>query len=179
MGRKIVKVFCGQLELLWCILFVAILLEVLISYQKIKKIFIGSDHGGFNLKIKIRDWLRERKFSVEDLGCQNSDSCDYPQYAVQVGEKVSKTNDSLGVVICGSGVGVSIAANKVSGVRCVLANSIEIARLGKEHNGANILAMGERTSFTDDPFEILEEFLKTNPSEEERHISRRNQLDAL
>jgi ribose 5-phosphate isomerase B len=85
--------------------------------------------------------------------------------------------ESLGIVICGSGVGISIAVNRFEGARAVLANSTELARLGREHNGANVLAMGERTQFIDEPLEILETFLSTDVDRGERHVRRREQLD--
>ncbi len=143
------------------------------------KIYIGSDHGGFELKAKVKDYLTSESYEVEDLGCESSDSCDYPNFGKAVGEAVVGNEGSLGIVICGSGIGVSIAVNKVQGVRCALANSNELARLGREHNGANILAMGERTQFIDDPLEIVNSFLNTNIDQGERHERRRKLLDDM
>ena len=100
-----------------------------------------------------------------------------PNFGKAVGEAVAKDESSLGIVVCGSGIGISIAANKVSGVRCALCNSMELAKLGREHNGANVLAMGERTAFMDDPLEIVEMFLETKVDEGERHVKRRGLLD--
>ncbi len=147
--------------------------------MKTTKIFIGSDHGGFELKQKVVEYLEKEEYPIEDLGCKNNESCDYPNFGAQVGKKVVETKGSKGIVICGSGVGISIAANKVKGVRCVLANSCELAQLGREHNGANILSMGERTKYIDDPLEIVKTFLSTDIDPGERHQRRREQLDAL
>ena len=144
-----------------------------------KKIFLGSDHGGFELKRKILEYLLSGGYEVEDVGCESDESCDYPVFGVAVGEKVVANEGSFGVVVCGSGIGISIAANKVSGVRCALANSKELASLGREHNGANVLALGERTKFIDDPLEILDVFLKTQMDMSDRHVRRRNMLDNL
>ena len=143
-----------------------------------KKIYIGSDHGGFLLKQKVKAHLSS-KYDIEDVGCNSDESCDYPIFGVKVGQAVIANPDSLGIVICGSGVGISIAANRVKSVRCVLANSTELARLGREHNGANVLAMGERTPFIDEPLEIVDTFLNTAVDEHERHERRRKLLDAI
>lgn len=143
------------------------------------KIFIGSDHGGMQLKKQVLEYLVKKKHDVKDLGCKGSDSCDYPEFGVAVGRAVVENPNALGIAICGSGIGISIAANKVKGVRAALANSIEMAKLGREHNGANVLAMGERTAFLDDPIEIVETFLATDIDPDGRHERRREQLDAL
>ncbi len=143
-----------------------------------KKIYIGADHGGFELKNEIKNYLAENfaEFSVEDLGCDSADSVDYPEYGKKVGEAVIADKDSLGIVICGSGVGIGIAANKVAGIRCVLANTVELAKLGRQHNGAQILAMGGRTQFFNPWQEIVSAFLTTEIDTAERHEKRRCQL---
>lgn len=147
-----------------------------ISILCVMKIYLGSDHGGFEMKDEVRNYLTENNYDLEDLGCDSSDSCDYPVFGRAVGEAVVKDEGSLGILICGSGVGISIAANKVEGVRCALANSVQIAQLSREHNGANILAMGERTQFIDDPLEIVKTFLNTKVDQGERHVKRRAML---
>lgn len=142
------------------------------------KIFMSSDHGGFLLKQKMKDFLETKdEYEVVDLGPDSADSVDYPLFGQKVGEMVVKNSGSLGVVICGSGIGISIATNKVKGIRCALCNSKELAKLAREHNGANVLAMGERTQFLDDPQEILEIFLNTKVDQGERHERRRKMLD--
>lgn len=140
------------------------------------KIYLGSDHGGYKLKQTVMEYLEERDYEVEDLGCNSEDSCDYPEFGKLVAENVVKDAGSLGVVICGSGVGISIAANRVAGARAVLANSTELAELGRQHNGANVLSLGARTQFMDDPIDIVETFLKTEVDESDRHERRRTQL---
>ncbi len=142
-------------------------------------IYLGSDHAGYVLRKKIGKYLLEKGYDVEDLGCITPESCDYSEFAVKVGKAVVKKKGSMGVVICGSGLGVSMAANKVKGIRAALCNSIELAKLAREHNGANVLALGERTKFFDDPIKILDTFLKIPENMEERHVKRRKQLDRL
>ncbi len=144
-----------------------------------QKIFIGSDHGGHNLKAEVCEHLLLKNYEVIDLGCDNLESCDYPKFGEKVGEEVIAHPGSLGIVVCGSGIGISIAVNKVKGIRCALANSKELAKLGREHNGANVLAMGERTQFADDPLEIVDVFLDTEVDDAERHKRRRSMLDKM
>ncbi len=143
-----------------------------------KKIYLGSDHGGFALKQEVKKFLAENfaEFSVEDLGCDSAESVDYPFYGRAVGEAVLADKESLGIVMCGSGVGIGIAANKVRGIRCVLANTVELAKLGRQHNGAQVLAMGGRTKFFDSWQEIVSAFLTTDIDTAERHERRRCQL---
>ena len=145
-----------------------------------QKIIFGSDHGGYHLKEKIKKFLNKKgDYEILDVGCDSEDSCDYPIFGGNVADAVVNTPGSFGVVFCGSGVGISMAANKVPGARAVLANSVEIAQLGREHNGANILAMGERTRFYDPPEKIVETFLSTPVDESERHQRRREILNAM
>ncbi|MDH3324294.1 MAG: RpiB/LacA/LacB family sugar-phosphate isomerase [Candidatus Peregrinibacteria bacterium] len=145
------------------------------------KLFLGSDHGGFELKSRIKKFITEKfpDFEVEDIGPDSAESVDYPAFGAAVGNKVVENLGSLGIVFCGSGIGISIAANKVKGVRCALANSVEMARLSREHNGANVLSMGERTAFIDEPEKIVETFLTTAVDAGERHEKRRGMLDNL
>jgi len=145
-----------------------------------QKIFLGSDHGAFQLKSKIKQYLIEQnKYEVIDLGTNSEASVDYPEYGKLVGESVIANPHSLGVVCCGSGIGISIATNKVKGIRCALCNSLELAELAKQHNGANVLAMGARTQFIDPALEILEKFLTTEIDQSERHERRRYQLNQI
>jgi len=144
------------------------------------KVFLSSDHGGYHLRKRIREYLEAAEgYEVEDLGCKSEESCDYPAFGKMLGESVVQNPETLGIIICGSGVGVSIAANKVHGVRAVLANSVELATLGRQHNGANVLALGERTQAMDDPLQIVDAFLQTAPDMTERHERRRTQLDRM
>ena len=108
------------------------------------KIAIASDHGGFELKEKIIEHLKKRDIEVLDLGTYTEESVDYPNYGKLCGETVMAGKADRGIVLCGTGIGVSIAANKVKGIRCALCTSLEMARLSREHNNANVLAMGGR-----------------------------------
>jgi len=144
-----------------------------------EKIFIGADHGGFFLKEEIKKFLTE-KFAdkkIFDVGCENAESCDFPKFARAVAEKILTKKNSRGILICGSGVGISIAANRIAGVHAVLANSAELARLGRQHNDANILVLGGRTKFFDPWPKIVEIFLTTEKLLAEKYARRRQILD--
>jgi ribose 5-phosphate isomerase B len=142
-------------------------------------IFFGSDHGGYELKNKIINHVQKKysELETEDLGCKDAKSCDYPTFGAAVATAVVEQKNSLGILICGSGVGISIAANRVKGARAVLANSVMIATLGRQHNGANILAMGARTPFIDEWEAIVDAFLTTDVDTSDRHERRRELLD--
>lgn len=112
--------------------------------KRAMKVAIGSDHGGFQLKEEIKQLMDEMGIEYEDVGCTCSDSVDYPDYAIPVAEKVSKKEVDRGILICGTGIGMSIAANKVKGVRCALVHDLFSAKATREHNDSNVLAMGER-----------------------------------
>jgi ribose 5-phosphate isomerase B len=125
------------------------------------KIAIGSDHGGFELKEKVVKFLIENKYEILDLGCNSSESVDYPKYGRLVGEAVVEKKADKGIVICGTGIGISIAANKVKGVRAALCTNTTMARLTREHNDANVLAMGGRIVGDVLALEMVEIFLTT------------------
>ena len=108
-------------------------------------IAIGSDHGGFALKQEIMKHLEERKLEYIDFGTYSSDSCDYPQYGAAVGRAVASGSCERGILICGTGIGISISANKIHGVRCAVCSEPVSAALARQHNDANIIAMGART----------------------------------
>ena len=108
------------------------------------RVIIGSDHGGFRLKQEIRNLLEEMGIAYEDVGCDCSDSVDYPDYALPVAERVAKGEFDRGILVCGTGIGMSIAANKVKGIRCAVVSDEFSARMSREHNDANVLALGER-----------------------------------
>lgn len=108
------------------------------------RIALGSDHGGYDLKEVIKKHLQQRGFEVEDFGTDTTDSCDYPQFALSVGEAVAAGSYEKGILVCGTGVGISIAANKIPGVRCALVGDCFTARGTREHNDSNILALGGR-----------------------------------
>lgn len=111
-----------------------------------QKIAIASDHGGIELKEDIKTFLKERGFDVIDMGTNGSESVDYPDYGVPLAEKVSKAELEKGILICGTGIGMSIVANKFPNVRAALASDVYSARMAKEHNDANILVIGGRVA---------------------------------
>lgn len=123
------------------------------------KIYAGSDHGGFKLKAILIRKLQEMGHEVEDLGTNSSDSCDYPDYAHAVARRIIEDAGSLGLLICGSGIGISIAANRHAGIRAALCRSGLEAELARQHNDANILALGERITGEAMAIDILEKFL--------------------
>jgi len=108
------------------------------------EIAIGSDHAGFRLKEIVKNFLKTKNIEVEDLGTHTEESVDYPDYAFKVGEAVARKDFDFGILICGSGIGMSIAANKVKGIRAALCNDLYSAHVSREHNNANILCMGGR-----------------------------------
>lgn len=108
------------------------------------KVIVGSDHGGFNLKNTIVSELKEKGVDVTDFGPESADSVDYPDFAKPLAEKVAAGEFDKGILICGTGIGMSISANKVKGIRCALVHDTFSARATREHNDSNILAMGER-----------------------------------
>ena len=143
-----------------------------------KKIIIGSDHGGFELKGKIEHYLEELGYEYEDLGTNNTQSSDYPDFAYKVAKKVAETN-SKGILICGTGIGMNMAANKVTGIRAALAYDESTARMSREHNNSNILCLGERTTKENLAKKIVKVWLETEFSKEERHIRRINKITKL
>ena len=125
------------------------------------KVAIGCDHGAFELKEKVIKFLQGNGYDILDLGCNSLDSVDYPKYGKAVGEAVVNKEAEKGIVLCGTGIGISIAANKVKGVRAALCNNTTTARLTREHNDANVLAIGARMVGDVLAFEMVETFLTT------------------
>lgn len=142
------------------------------------KIAVASDHGGYQLKETVKTHLVGRGFEVMDLGTDSEASVDYPVYGKACGEAVAEGKADLGVVVCGTGIGISMAANKVKGIRCGLCTSVEMARLTKQHNNANILALGGRTTETGLALEIVDTWLDTE-FEGGRHQRRVDLLDQM
>lgn len=143
------------------------------------EIFIGSDHAGFLAKEKIKTYLKETtNYIITDLGTNSTDSVDYPVFGERVARKVVETKDSLGIVVCGSGIGISIAANKVKGARCALVYTKEAAHLAKLHNNANIIALSGRGFEPSILIEFVEEFLQSE-FEAGRHQRRVDMLNSL
>ncbi|MBS4195856.1 ribose 5-phosphate isomerase B [Lederbergia citri] len=125
------------------------------------KVALASDHGGMQIREEIKKLLEELKIEYEDFGCECADSVDYPDYAVPVAEKVAKGEFDRGILICGTGIGMSISANKVKGIRCALAHDVFSARMTRLHNDSNILAMGERVIGAGLAREIAQTWLQT------------------
>ena len=142
------------------------------------KIAIAADHGGYSLKEMIIGFLSNYEgVEVLDLGTNSTESVDYPQFGFACGEAVANGDAERGIVVCGTGIGISIAANKVKGIRCALCTSIEMARLSREHNNANILALGGRTTKPEDALMIVDTWLKTEFAGG-RHARRVAQIDS-
>ena len=140
-----------------------------------KKIAIGSDHGGFELKEEIKNFLLKEGYEVKDFGTNSNSSCDYPDYAIPVAEAVVAKEFEFGILICGTGIGMSIAANKVKGVRCAHVSNINEAELAKLHNNANIIAMSYKKDINI-ILDCINKFIETKFSNEERHIRRINEI---
>ena len=137
------------------------------------KVYIASDHRGVELKNKLGKYLKENGINVEEIGIPNDSLDDYPVFAFKLGELVLEDKSNLGILICGNGVGMSIAANKVKGIRCVRALSVDDAFAGKNHNGCNVLALGsDVTTDINVVKEIVDTFINTKKASEERHLKR-------
>jgi ribose 5-phosphate isomerase B len=135
------------------------------------KVAIASDHGGISIRKEMISLMKEMNIDFIDLGCECETSVDYPDYALTVAEKVAKGEVDRGILICGTGIGMSIAANKVKGVRCALVHDTFSARATREHNDSNILAMGERVIGSGLAREITKIWLTTS-FEGGRHANR-------
>jgi RpiB/LacA/LacB family sugar-phosphate isomerase len=142
------------------------------------KIFAGSDHAGLDLRVRIVGHLRALGFEVEDLGTPSAESTDYPDWAAVVGRAVRDQAGSVGVLVCGSGLGVCIAANKINGVRAADVWSVEAARLSRAHNNANVLCVGARLVPEAAAFSIVDAWLDTE-FEGGRHARRIDKIAAL
>ena len=141
------------------------------------KIAIGSDHGGFELKQAVMEHLTERGIEFKDFGCYDSKSCDYPDIAKPVAHAVADKEYDFGILICGTGIGMSITANKIKGIRAALCSDCFSAEATRLHNDANILAMGGRVVGPGLALKIVDTFLDTPFSNEERHIRRINKIE--
>ncbi|WP_375090741.1 ribose 5-phosphate isomerase B [Peribacillus sp. RS7] len=135
------------------------------------KVAIASDHGGIHIREEIKNLMTELQIPFEDFGCECSTSVDYPDYALPVAEKVAQGEFDRGILICGTGIGMSIAANKVKGIRCALVHDVYSAKLTRQHNDTNMLAMGERVIGPGLAREIAQTWL-TSEFEGGRHQNR-------
>lgn len=140
-------------------------------------IAIGCDHGGYELKEEIIKHLENRKLEYKDFGCNSTEAVDYPEYAKAVARAVVSGEAEQGILICGTGIGISIAANKVKGIRAAVCTDCFTAEATRLHNDANILAMGGRVVGPGLAIKIVDTFLDTEFSNEERHIQRINKID--
>ncbi len=142
-------------------------------------IAIGSDHRGFPLKEKLVDFLESKNFVVIDFGTHSEESADYPDYSVKVAKCVADGDANYGVAVCGSGIGVSIAANKVKGVRAVNATSEKITEMSRRHNDANVICFGSDFVDFESAVKYFTVFIGTEFEQGERHIRRVDKLNNL
>lgn len=125
------------------------------------KVILSADHAGVTIRNEIKDLLETKGIEYDDTGCQGTDSVDYPDYSLPAAERVAKGEFDRAILICGTGIGMSIAANKVKGIRCALAHDVYSAKLTRQHNDSNVLAMGERVIGPGLAREIAEVWLDT------------------
>jgi len=142
------------------------------------KIAVASDHGGYELKEMIIGYLESMETAVLDLGTDSEESVDYPVFGDKCAKAVASGEADKGIVVCGTGIGISIAANKTKGIRCALCTSPQMAEMAAKHNNANMIALGGRTTEAPLAFEIIDTWLST-PFEGGRHKRRTDMLDSL
>ena len=136
------------------------------------RIAISSDHGGFEHKQLLIEAIKAMGHTVEDFGVYADESVDYPDFIYPAAKSVASNSNDLGIIICGTGIGASIVANKVRGIRCALVTSVEVAQLTREHNDSNVLVLGPRFTSEENLYAIIDNFLNTEFSNDERHIKR-------
>ena len=141
------------------------------------KVALGCDHGGFELKQEIMKHLEERNIEYKDYGCHSTQSTDYPIYAKKVAHGILDGECDLGILVCGTGIGISITANKIKGIRAAVCTDCFTAEATRLHNDANILALGGRVVGSGLALKIVDTFLDTPFSNEERHIRRIAQIE--
>lgn len=141
-------------------------------------IAIASDHGGFELKEDIKDFLKSSNIECNDLGTYNNDSVDYPDYGIELSKRVASGEFNSGILVCGTGIGMSIVANKVKGIRAALVSDIFSARMSREHNDANIVVIGGRVVGKSLGIELVKAWLETS-FEGGRHQKRLDKIAAL
>lgn len=142
------------------------------------KVVVGSDHGGFELKEVLKKHLEDKDVDVTDVGAYDTNSVDYPDIAVKACEKVTSGECNFGVLVCGTGIGISIAANKVKGIRCALVSNEYCAEMTKRHNNANMLAFGGRVTGPDLAKNILDAYINAE-FEGGRHQNRVDKISAI
>jgi len=142
-------------------------------YRKKKpNVILASDHAGYKLKEEVKKFLIRKKKKVLDLGTKKTDSVDYPDFAHLLSNKIKKTKNKMGILICGTGIGMSMAANKHKNIRAALCFNVKTARLSREHNDANVITIGARTTKKNIALKCINTFLNTNFDGGKRHIRR-------
>ena len=142
------------------------------------KLYIGSDHGGYEMKGDLKEYLEGNGNNVVDLGTFSDDSVDYPDIAREVCEKVLENPESFGILVCGTGIGMQMTANKLVGIRATVATDEHMAEMSRKHNNANILTLGGRTTNFEDAKKIVDKFLTTDFEKgEERHVRRVEKIE--
>ncbi|MCS7185405.1 MAG: ribose 5-phosphate isomerase B [Armatimonadetes bacterium] len=149
------------------------------NFRLPRRIALGSDHAGFELKEWLKERLEEAGYECQDFGTHVPQSCDYPDFSVAVAHAVASGEFDTGIVICGTGIGSSIAANKIPGIRCALCWNEYTARMARTHNDANVLALGARVIGNELAWEIVKVWLETPFSGEERHRRRLEKISTL
>jgi ribose 5-phosphate isomerase B len=142
------------------------------------KIVVGSDHAAYELKEAIKEKLTKEGHEVIDVGCDSTESVDYPKYGHAVGRTVASGEAERGIAVCGSGIGISIACNKVPGIRAALCTSVEMAEMCRRHNNANVVCMGARMISQELAFDIIDKWMTTD-FEGGKHLRRINELEDL
>lgn len=144
-----------------------------------KRVAIAADHGGFELKKELVGYLLAESYQVQDFGTDTTDSVDYPDFAVPAAQAVASGSCDLGILICGTGIGMSLAANKVPGIRAALCTNSYMARMAREHNDAQILCLGARVLGVDLARDIVDAFMRHDFSQNSRHARRIAKINAL
>ena len=142
------------------------------------KIVVGSDHAAYELKEAIKEKLTKEGHEVIDVGCDSTESVDYPKYGHAVGRPVASGEAARGIAVCGSGIGISIACNKVPGIRAALCTSVEMAEMCRRHNNANVVCMGARMISQELAFDIIDKWMTTD-FEGGKHLRRINEIEDL
>ena len=142
------------------------------------KLVVGSDHAAYELKEAIKEKLIKEGHEVIDVGCDSTESVDYPKYGHAVGRTVASGEAERGIAVCGSGIGISIACNKVPGIRAALCTSVEMAEMCRRHNNANVVCMGARMISQELAFDIIDKWMTTD-FEGGKHLRRINEIEDL
>ncbi|VVB99206.1 Galactose-6-phosphate isomerase subunit LacB [uncultured archaeon] len=143
------------------------------------RFYLGSDHAGYRAKEALQKFLQKKGFETIDFGTHDESPSDYPDFAEKVGKAVASEKGSFGLLVCGTGIGMSIAANKVRGIRAANPFDASTAKAAREHNNANVICLGSRTYPIAKAKKILEAFMKAEPSKEERHLRRVGKITGM